>query len=56
MGVRPLWMAKGSIMAPTSATEGDGHKNKENSNITPPKIHQVTEGVHMTRDKGFIIK
>ena len=53
-GVNPDCTAMGRTMAPTSATAGDGHKNRENTNIMPPKIHQETAGVLMTFDTGRI--
>jgi len=53
-GVNPDCTAIGSTIAPTSATAGDGHKNRENTNMMPPKIHQETAGVLITFDTGFI--
>ena len=44
------------MMAPTSATEGLGHKKRENKNMVSPSIHQVMEGVFMIFDMGTIIR
>ena len=55
-GFRPAFTAKGSMMAPTRATEGDGHRNRENKNMVRPRIHQVREGVFITLDMGTIIR
>ena len=40
----------------TRATEGDGHRNRENKNMVRPRIHQVREGVFITLDMGTIIR
>ena len=51
-GFSPARTAKGSMIAPTRATEGEGHKNREKSSMVRPRIHQVTDGFFMTRDMG----
>ncbi len=48
----PPRTAKGSMMAPTRATDGEGHRNREKMSMVKPRIHQVREGVFMTRDMG----
>ena len=53
-GFRPVRTANGSMMAPTRATDGEGHRNRENKSMVIPRIHQVREGVFMTRDMGLI--
>lgn len=55
-GFSPAFTAKGSIMVPTSATEGLGHKKREKTNMVRPRIHQVMEGVFMILDMGTIIR
>ena len=47
-------MAKGIMMAPTSATEGEGHKKSEKRNMVIPRSHQVRAGVFMIFDMGSI--
>ena len=53
-GFKPARMAKGSIMAPTRATDGEGHKNREKRNMENPSTHQVTEGVFMIFAMGVM--
>ena len=53
-GFNPALTAKGNIIVPKSATEGEGHKNKEEINIVIPNIHQVMAGVFMTFAMGAI--
>ena len=55
-GFRPAFTAKGSMMAPTSATEGLGHRNRENRNMVSPRIHQVREGFFIMPAMGTIIR
>ncbi len=53
-GFSPAPTAKGSMIAPTRATEGEGHRNNEKMSMVRPKIHQVTEGFFITWDMGRI--
>ena len=40
------------MMAPTSATDGEGHRKREKMNMEIPRIHQVMEGFFMIRVMG----
>ena len=42
------------IITPTRATDGEGHKKRENRNIVTPRSHQVRAGVFITFDIGSI--